>query len=411
MKLGNRFIIAYFVLTYLIQIVFFYTHELGYEIFNKGEFDLASWVYLLIIFLTSYGYISLNIRPFLAFEKLLAYLYKNLWLKLRFFWVGLFFVLSLGFLLNNLGDYRYNEDSLSAQGSFLIYFTILLKYLFYGDLLFYVLKSMLDNDIIKIPSKWFIIAAQIFSSTGTTSAMFAVVFLLIVSFPKRSFMLFKSDLFSAFNLRQMASFLLIGFVFIGVVYLAFGYGKSIKNGQTFSLTESKIESSESDWLIQRFSTTVYGHSYLVEDYEVEKYSRNWSIPWDNFWFRIQVLSGVDFGIEKPQYPTINNLNAIVLNRGVFVGDKTGASPGVFPGFMYLFPPVLAAIISGLLLGYIASLLNFISANILLGSVVLMNALPFTKSFVTVLTVVNPQFVLFMMFIGSCTLLQLRNKRA
>ena len=108
----------------------------------------------------------------------------------------------------------------------------------------------------------------------------------------------------------------------------------------------------------RFSTTLYGHTYLLDkvDYSFDDYIRNINIPYKNFLYRLDALSGRYLNLNKPEIASINQLNYETILA--FGHDKTsGASPGLIPGFMYFLTPWLAFILAAFYLAKISILIN------------------------------------------------------
>ena len=186
---------------------------------------------------------------------------------------------------------------------------------------------------------------------------------------------------------------------------AYHVGEIIKTNN-ISLAE-RFTSSQSltflHWFFQqRFSTTLYGHTYLMNNITFSL-SENWSNFWiagENLFYRLDVLGGKMFGMEKPDYATLNQLHYDTL---LITGknETSGASPGLIPTFLYILPKWLGVLVAGLVFSIYMNLINLVlpKATFFFCSITILLQLDLFKAFGEAFNPVSTTFVQLLFFIG------------
>lgn len=399
-------LITYFLVTYVIQDVLYKFVKIDTILFRHespgGSYYISITLLLLLTFVVL-RYRDLNfIRTiFLKISNLVYPLYYRLWVKPLKLHVWVFFLLSIDWFRSSLTTYRYEDVNISDNLSITLLLVVIYKFLFFLEIWKELVVLYLKGESV-IKHKYLILVSMILTLTGTTSVLMLVIISVVIVFPKAVKMLAATKL----TARKVLRFFLLVFILPWLLVYGFHVGVNIKNKENLTFEQRFSTTKNVDriknFLIVRFSTTFYVHTVFSEtDYSDNiDHFENLTIPFQNALFRLNVLLGSPFDIDKPNYARVSQLNykEMLLAQK---DSRSGASTGLFPGFAYVFPYWLAIVVSIFYLAALVSLFDFISKpSWFLALASLLFLLEFFKSPVDLLNFVDPGFFKFLFFLAT-----------
>ena len=257
-----------------------------------------------------------------------------------------FFVAVINFA--NSG-FRYDEFGLSERGSLSLYVYSTIPACVKLLLIYHVFiyrgtsaKDRLERALVTL--------AFVVSINGSGTA-FVAVFSLIALQTNAGDYLFKSKIAGASYLR-LAFLVAMGLALLALVTLlligAFIYGESVKREVP---VESVVGSLNVDWswdyLIERSAppyASLVNTLPLTFDFEQDCLS-NLAGVWNTFLFRLEALGIASFDVARLSAKAITRLNLEYISS-VNLSEREGTAPGLIPGFLYCFPPVLNVLMLG-----------------------------------------------------------------
>lgn len=411
----------------MVQLILYYFVSDDPVIWHNSEPSIFFYttLFLFSIFFCAITYRSLKEGEGVLLNQILLKLSIGLsgfvelvWFRIRGLHVLFFFVSSVLWFREGLADFRYDGVNIGEKLSPELVAGMLWKIFFYMDFWYHLTLSLTNSKRIDYKWKYIINLSFLLILSGTTSAMYFLIHFIFVFFP--SFFV-KTIKVSFLNLVKTKPLNLIKvvtsfFLFVVLILYAYHVGETIKTGRELSVEERFQSSGAAEELklffVQRFSTTLYAHTYILEEkeYEINDYINHMNIPIDNFFYRTDLVLGRPFNVEKPEMASINRLNYI--NVLAFGHDETsGASPGLIPGFLYLFPTWLAIFISAFVLGAISILINFCikRATFLYAAVTMLLVLDLFKALTIALNPLSTTFFQIFFFFGLVGLLYKNNR--
>lgn len=358
-----KILLSYLIFTYGIQLISNRYKSSIKNIWNNSEPDFLFFLSLIVFVSVAYGFTINFDKTANVFSRLvrtiivkLSFIYDK-WIQIRPFFILIFATASILWIKQDLASYRYDGVNMGDKLSPHLLLVVTGKLILFTDLWFYITHSInLKEGRIKYPLGIVVNIGLLLSLTGTTSALLYVVHSAIVFLPKASYRILTTSIATTLFKNPVKSFYLTLSAVVALLGLAFAYhyGEIIKTGYQMTMAERYTSNGSLKFLHwffqQRFSTTLYAHTYLMSEmsYSLQDNLNHLLIPWDNFIYRIDVLAGRPFHLVKPDYATINQLNYDTL---LIVGkDKTsGASPGLIPTFIYIMPTWLAIFFAGVVM--------------------------------------------------------------
>ncbi|MDA8958845.1 hypothetical protein N9F11_00340 [Akkermansiaceae bacterium] len=414
---GLKVLWSVLIFSYGLQLLLFYFVSDEPVIWNFSRPNFSFYASLIVFFgcFILFTFRAIHLKKLGLVSKILLKVSVSLskvlslfWFKYRFLHVYLYLVVGVYWLGAGLAHYRYDGIAISDKLSVEILIGMLWKVFFIADFWFHVILRVLGKKNHKYKHKRLINFTFLLTLTGTTSVVYFVVHSTFVYFPKFFIRILKISIRDVIFRNKVVLIRIVLFIPIALVLAstAFHYGELIKtkNEQTFVDRFSSSESLASikRFLVQRTSTTLYGHTYLwgQEDLGLSDYKNNLKIPFSNFLYRADILCGRPFGVSKPEIASINRLNYTTISA--IEPDKTsGASPGLIPGFLYIFPSWLAIIVAAYVLSKVAILINLCISDLtfITVSFTVFIFLDLTKAVILVLNPLDQVFFFFLFFLG------------
>jgi hypothetical protein len=274
-----------------------------------------------------------------------VFIYSNQNLRIA----GLVLAIFVAILNFANSGFRYDEFGLSEKGSLSLYIYAIVPACVKLLLIYHVFiyrgtsaKDRLERALVTF--------AFLVSINGSGTA-FVAVFSLIALQTNAGDYLFKSKIAGASYLR-LAFLVTMGFALLALVSLlligAFIYGESVKREVP---VESVVGSLNVDWswdyLIERSAppyASLVNTLPLTFDFEQDSLS-NLGGVWNTFLFRLDALGIANFDVARLSAKAIMRSNLEYISS-VDLTEREGTAPGLIPGFLYCFPPVLNVLMLG-----------------------------------------------------------------
>ena len=410
-----KILLSYLLFTYGIQLFSNRYKSNIKNIWNEAEPGFFFYLSLVVFVIVAYGFTINFDKAANVFSRLVRTIIVKLslvygkWIKVRPFFILIFTAAAILWIEQGLASYRYDGVTMGERLSPYLLIVVTGKLILFTDLWFYITLSI-NSDLgrIKYPLGIIVNIGLLLSLTGTTSALLYIIHSAIVFLPKASYRILTISIATTLFKNPVRSFLLIlssVVMILGFAY-AYHYGEIIKTGHQMTMAE-RYTSDESlkylHWFFQqRFSTTLYGHTYLMSEmsYSLQDNLNHLLIPWDNFLYRIDVLAGKPFKLVKPDYATINQLNYDTLL--ISGKDKTsGASPGLIPTFIYIMPMWLAILVAGMVMSMFMTVIKAATpkGTLLYSSLSILLLLDLFKAFGESFNPISTTFIQLIFFLG------------
>jgi hypothetical protein len=198
---------------------------------------------------------------------------------------------------------------------------------------------------------------------GLGSALFALFFCLVISFP--NYMLawmFRSKSSKKWNVNKykFLSFLFIPalIAFLATPFLTLGFqAKSGSNATTdFTFSQNINAHTSFNYLINRHSVHMSQALASIEDgYDFD----NLAIVGDSFKYRMNILLGKPLNIQKPEISSYSRKALLQFSDFGPVNPRGGSTPGLFATFIMSFPIIFALPFLFMFILIVSNLLNYI----------------------------------------------------
>lgn len=255
--------------------------------------------------------------------------------------------LSIISVLQGNSNFRYTDVALSEQGSFVLYFYTIVPVTVKLLLIYHAFIHRGDGKLDKLERA--LVTLALLSSINGNGTAFVTVFSFFVLQLKAHEFLFKRRI-TATTLLRIALLILGMFAFLFVAYV---FGESVKRGEDIV--------NVFDWLTGTSQESVWSPQILIERTAPSYASLVNALPltfdWDrpsfsilgdvlnNVLFRLDVLGVSDFGVERGHANSIMRLNYEWID--IFaLNAREGTAPGLIPGFIFCFPPILNLVALG-----------------------------------------------------------------
>lgn len=253
-------------------------------------------------------------------------------------------------VLSGYSGFRYDEVSLSERGSFSLYFYAVIPALVRLLLIYhaFVYRGTSAADRLERALVTTALAASI---NGNATAFLTVFSFIFLQTNARDY-LFKSKTGAESLLRLIARVGIVAIV-VGVLAIvltgAYIYGESVKREESLDLVLESLSASFSleDVLMGRLApayASLVNTLPLTFDFDQDSFANLLGV-WNTFLFRLQALDLVNFGVDRTSTMTIARLNYEFID--IFaLNPREGTTPGLIPGFLYCFPPILNLLMLG-----------------------------------------------------------------
>jgi len=245
--------------------------------------------------------------------------------------------------------FRYDDIGLSEKGSVSVYFFSLIpafiKLLVIYHAFIYRGASAMDRL-----ERALVTTALVASINGNATAFVAVFSFGVLHTNARAY-LFRRTFGAASSLRLFA-LVGMGTVLIAVVVTilagAYVYGESVKREQSIDTVLSTLSyASLPEVAINRLSpayVSLVNTLPLTFDFDRDSFSPLIGV-WNTFLFRLQALEIVQFGIDRDSAISMMRHNVGFISS-IALTEREGTAPGLIPGFLYCFPPILNVLMLG-----------------------------------------------------------------
>ena len=318
----------YFLITHFLQAVLLLVLSDYVNPWKTGEFKFTVILVLAIqIIVASILIRTKLIKSIWDFISLKLVKYYRFLEKREHFIAILFFIISIYFFNTSLNSYRYVGDSITDNGSILLYVSIILKPFGY---LFFLKKYLNSRSGKKTLKKsratgFFYLTGQMFFLTGVTSGVMFLVSSLIY-----------------FNVKRRRVLLLLPIILPALAIL-FIQVNAIKWKVDF--THSLLLLGEINWMeymkyiITRLSISHYGFQYYLNEGS-----------------GIQIMEIVKagfsrvFSVDLTDLESINRYNYENISKSV--DTRSGTSPGILASFQIAFGNIIGLVLAPLYLAVV-----------------------------------------------------------
>lgn len=249
--------------------------------------------------------------------------------------------------LEGNASFRYSEVTLSEQGSFTLYFYTIIPVTVKLLLIYHAFIHRGTNKLDKF-ERALVTLALVASINGNGTAFVAVFSFFVLQLRAHQF-LFKSRINTALLLK-MAGLVALMLLFL---FAAYAVGESVKRGEDIL--------NVFDWLTGTSQESVWSPDILIERTAPSYASLVNALPltfdWDraslsnllgvlnNVLFRLDVLGVTDFGVDRSSAISMMRFNYEWID--IFAQNaREGTAPGLIPGFIFCFPPILNVLALG-----------------------------------------------------------------
>lgn len=268
--------------------------------------------------------------------------------KLRI--VGLLLAIVVSIINYANSGFRYDEIGLSERGSFLLYvYSIIpasVKLLLIYHTFIYRGTSAMDRL-----ERALVTTALAASINGTSTAFVTVVSFALLQTNANAY-LFKIT-FAAASYLRLAVLVVIGAVLIGIAGTiltgAYVYGEAVKRDVSSDMV---LDTLTDNWtpniLIERLAppyASLVNTLPLTFDFDQDSFGNLTSV-WNTFLFRLEALQILNFGAARESGMSIGRFNYEFITQNFALNAREGTAPGLIPGFLYCFPPILNVLMLG-----------------------------------------------------------------
>lgn len=278
--------------------------------------------------------------------------------------MGLLVAIGLGLINLFAGNagFRYDDVGLSERGSLSLYLYAVLPACVRVLLIYHVFiyRGTSPTDRLERALVTIALAATI---NGNGTAFATVASFIFLQTNAREY-LFRGA-FAGMSPLRLVSLIAIGALLASIVFLvltgAYIYGESVKREEPVASVFDSItgrsfgEDLTADMLIEGRSAqyaSLVNTLPLTFDFEWDSFDNLVGV-WNVFLFRLQALGIWHLDIDRQATKSIARLNYEFID--VFLQhDREGTAPGLIPGFLYSFPPILNVL---LLAAYVFAVLG------------------------------------------------------
>lgn len=337
---GLTIILIYFLLTYILQFVANGLVDLSYV----SPYRIYPNSHLAITFVVCFSALLWFLDK--PFQHPSPYFFRKLPIKYSAgrFWLSLALAaVSVAGFVGGYSRFRYAPTSAFADQFSLAYLLVLVPIFLKADFLynaFFINDRSTTNANVDRATSLALMVAAVFSINGISSAFFAMVYV--------CYLLFGSRFVGAIDHRKQKTGghgrrVALVATLVCTVILGWSVGEIIKvDGSLESLLE---QSTNPDffrqkflWVLVRPSSTYYSLLMTINDFflnlDLDQFE-NFLIPLKTFLFRLNVVLGKPFVIDRPMISSLDELNEHFL--GIIVTPRSSASPGLISTFFLSFP--------------------------------------------------------------------------
>jgi hypothetical protein len=323
-------------------------------IYIQPEVGLDRWLVVLLFTAISVLYFCSSSRKHNSYEI------KTINTKTVVILLSIIIAIQIATMASGLSGFRYSNTSIADQGSGLTYLfmigntiveLIVFSFVFLPSLFFEKSRPKL-----RYLAYFLLVLSLLLSNTGIASTWFAVICLVFVCFGDNARSLLFHESTTTINrnvadfkklVNQKKNITYIALIpFLGVLlYWGWVYGVVTKTGQSVDeVLQFGQETYSSgldflEYLILRMTPDYYSLKFTLANYAYETnfdvISKHLLEPLRAALFRLDVLLGRPFGLEKPEFASLSRINVVMISK-VF-GEREGTSTGPVAGFLYCFP--------------------------------------------------------------------------
>ena len=358
------FILFSYIFPYFFNLIFFDNVITTYKVTKPGLMEGGYLLALLLAYLllkipfkmTQINNIPIRLPFFVLFRQFL--------LKRNLFLILILAILPLWFLLD-LGTYRYSsvENPISKQSPvlYLFIFSHIIIYTYFFWRIFFSITS--ENNRFLFTDLFFSVFCFL-TISGTFAALMAVIFFLFTFFPEN----FKKFILTSAKASSDRAASFLRFIFV-CFFFSFALIAAITLGSVLAKS-GNLENVLADWmdsefylpflyyLGERISVHYYSFSFTITD-EYRTYFHNPMLILntlvDTLKFRIDVLAGGIFSVDKPEISSVSQINFLLTSNALREGE--GTAPGLLASMNYILPLPLALFFSATLLNFYAWIID------------------------------------------------------
>ena len=352
---GGKIFLAYLFITYIIPLAInlVYDSEPIFRLPINLEYILLA--ILLLIFVSFSAIIAAKHTPNITPSK------KGPIKPLPKWFIVIFSlaVISVGYSIFSAGLSQWRYTTSISSNSTVLYASLLQTIM--PIMCFWILIT--DQQLILSRSKsdmfvkGLIFLGLVFSINGFGS-IFNTLFFALVFLAPRSIMslLFKDSL----NNNKFFRYLAIGIILPIVSIPLFMAGVYAKSGSSddsdYSLEEMTLAHTGLNYLINRHSIHLSSLAASIED---GPNLSNITIPIETATFRLNILTGLDSGAQKPEVSSFSRLALLQFADYRFINPDGGSSPGLLASITMVFPFQLSVILVFFVVFILIKLIDFI----------------------------------------------------
>jgi hypothetical protein len=268
--------------------------------------------------------------------------------KLRI--VGLLFAIVVAIINVGNSGFRYDELGLSQRGSFSLYVYAVIPACVKLLLIYHAFVYRGTSPIDRL-ERALVTTALAVSINGNATA-FVTVFSFLVLQTNAVEYLFRSKLAGASYLQHFAV-VGVGMLLVGLVGMILGgayvYGESIKRDESMDMVLDSLAATWTPDILIEIRSSNYASLVntlpLTFDFKQDHFD-NLGGVWNTLLFRLEALHILDSSVARESTMSIARLNFEFITQAFALNDREGTSPGLIPGFLYCFPPILNLLMLG-----------------------------------------------------------------
>ena len=264
--------------------------------------------------------------------------------------VGLLLAIVVGIINYANSGFRYDEIGLSERGSFLLYVYSVIPASVKLLLIFHTFIHRGTSAMDRF-ERALVTTALAASINGTATAFLTVISFALLQTNANAY-LFKRT-FAAASYLRFAVLVVVGAVLVGIAGTiltgAYVYGESVKRDVS---TDMVLDSLTDNWspntLIERLTppyASLVNTLPLTFDFNQDSFG-NLAGVWNTFLFRLEALQILNFGAARESGVSVGRLNYEFITQAFALNSREGTAPGLIPGFLYCFPPILNVLMLG-----------------------------------------------------------------
>lgn len=267
--------------------------------------------------------------------------------------------ISVGYSVISAGLVQWRYTTSISENSTLLYASIaqtIMPFMSFWVLItdHRLILSRFKSDIFV---KGLIFLGLVFSINGFGSIFITLLFALVFLAPQSMMSLLFKD---TSNNNRFFRYLAIGIILPIVSVPLFMAGVYAKSGSSddsdYSLEEMTLAHTGLNYLINRHSIHLSSLAASIED---GPNLSNITIPIETATFRLNILTGLDSGAQKPEVSSFSRLALLQFADYRFINPDGGSSPGLFASITMVLPLQLSIIIIFLATFFLIKLTDYI----------------------------------------------------